>query len=47
MEFDQMNDQAIQLYEHLNQSLKEFLTPEEQSLIHELKPLGRLLYYRS
>lgn len=46
-EFDSKNDQAIALYEHLNQSLKEFLKPDEQSLMNELKPLAHLLYYRS
>lgn len=47
MEFDRLNDQAIQLYEHLNHSLTEFLTPQEQGLLHDLKPLGQLLYYRA
>ncbi len=46
-QFDQLNDQAIQLYEHLNQTLSEDLDKSEQSLIKELMPLARLLYYRS
>ena len=46
-EFDQMNDQAIALYEHLNESLKDFLNPIEVGLLAELKPLAHLLYYRS
>lgn len=46
-EFDQMNQQAVDLYNHLADSLKEFLAPSEQSLIGELKPLARLLYFRS
>tara|TARA_Y100001935_G_C17283296_1_gene498807 strand:+ start:817 stop:1761 length:945 start_codon:yes stop_codon:yes gene_type:complete len=46
-EFDQMNDQAIALYEHLNESLKDFLKPNEVGLLAELKPLAHLLYYRS
>lgn len=47
MSFDQLNDQAIQLYEHLNQSLQDFLQAEEQGLIHDLKPLAQRLYYRT
>jgi len=46
-EFDQMNDQAIALYEHLNASLSEVLKPSESELMAELKPLAHLLYYRS
>lgn len=46
-EFDSMNNQAIELYIHLADSLREFLSANEQSLIGELIPLARLLYYRT
>lgn len=45
--FDEMNDRAIQLYLHLNQSLDDYLSSTEKSLMTELKPLAQLLYYRS
>ena len=45
--FDRMNDQAIELYLHLNQSLGDVLSGEDLNVQGEFKPLARLLYYRS
>ncbi len=45
-EFDEKNQQLIDLYAHLNDQLKEMLNSEQKSLHDQLEPLGRLLYWR-
>lgn len=45
-EFDDMNRQIIELYEHKAKSLAKHLRPDQQTLIHELMGLPSLLYFR-
>ena len=45
-EFDEMNRQVIELYEHKARSLEEFLEPSELGLINDLIGLPSLLYFR-
>jgi octaprenyl-diphosphate synthase len=45
-EFDEMNRQVIELYEHKARSLKDYLLPSELGLINELIGLPSLLYFR-
>lgn len=45
-DFDELNRQVIQLYEHKAQSLKNELPKEQQSLINDLIGLPSVLYYR-
>lgn len=45
-EFDAMNTQVIELYEHKARSLEEFLKPSELGLINDLIGLPSLLYFR-
>lgn len=45
-EFDDMNRQVIELYEHKARSLEEFLTPAQKGLISDLVGLPSLLYFR-
>ncbi len=45
-DFDEMNRQVIELYEHKARSLEEFLAPEERGLIGDLTGLPSVLYYR-
>lgn len=45
-EFDEMNEQSIQLYFHHLQNLKPYLSEDEQSLISDLHKLPELLYWR-
>jgi octaprenyl-diphosphate synthase len=44
--FDEMNQQAIDLYLHHADSLKNLLEPDEQGLIADLLGLPTLLYFR-
>lgn len=45
-EFDEMNRQVIELYEHKARSLEEFLQASELGLINDLIGLPSVLYYR-
>lgn len=45
-EFDQMNTQIIELYEHKARQLEEFLEPYERGLINDLAGLPSVLYFR-
>ncbi|HMN69116.1 MAG TPA: polyprenyl synthetase family protein [Bdellovibrionales bacterium] len=45
-EFDEMNKQVIELYEHKADSLRPHLKPEERGLINDLMGLPSLLYFR-
>ncbi len=45
-QFDQINQKQIKLYQHLLESLKGMLQPEEQKMISEFQPLTDLLYWR-
>lgn len=44
--FDDMNQQVIDLYEHKARSLDTYLAENERGLIHELKGLPSVLYFR-
>jgi octaprenyl-diphosphate synthase len=44
--FDAMNEQVIELYEHKARSLEPFLARDELGLIHDLKGLPSILYFR-
>lgn len=46
MEFDDLNAEVIDLFEHKARSLEEFLRVEERGLIPDLTGLPSLLYYR-
>lgn len=45
-EFDQMNEALILTYNHHLAHLKTLLTPEQQGLVDQLKPLTEILYWR-
>jgi octaprenyl-diphosphate synthase len=45
-EFDEMNAQVIELYEHKAHSLESFLKVEERGLVNDLVGLPSLLYFR-
>jgi len=45
-EFDEMNRQIIELYDHKARSLEAFLQPSEKGLIADLAGLPSVLYYR-
>ncbi len=45
-DFDEMNQQVIELYDHKVRSLEEFLKPKERGLIGDLTGLPTLLYFR-
>ncbi len=45
-EFDALNAQVIQLYEHKTRSLETFLQASERGLVNDLMGLPSLLYYR-
>jgi octaprenyl-diphosphate synthase len=45
-EFDEMNRQIIELYDHKARSLESYLLPSEQGLITDLTGLPSVLYYR-
>jgi octaprenyl-diphosphate synthase len=44
--FDDMNEQVIELYDHKARSLEAFLAPNERGLIHDLRGLPSILYFR-
>ncbi len=44
--FDALNEQVIELYEHKARSLEGFLAGNERGLIHDLKGLPSVLYFR-
>ncbi len=44
--FDALNEQVIELYEHKARSLESFLAVNERGLIHDLKGLPSVLYFR-
>lgn len=46
LEFDEMNRQVIDLYEHKARSLESILLPAQRGLIHELIGLPSQLYFR-
>jgi hypothetical protein len=45
-EFDDMNRQVIELYEHKAKSLESRLTPEALGLLGDLMGLPSILYFR-
>lgn len=45
-DFDDMNTQIIELYEHKAKTLEGFLKPEEKGLIADLSGLPSILYFR-
>jgi octaprenyl-diphosphate synthase len=45
-EFDEMNRQVIELYEHKARSLESVLLPAQRGLIHDLIGLPSVLYFR-
>jgi hypothetical protein len=45
-DFDEMNRQVIELYEHKARSLEGYLQPRERGLITDLIGLPSILYYR-
>jgi octaprenyl-diphosphate synthase len=45
-EFDEMNQQAIDLYLHHAESLETMLKPNERGLVSDLVALPTLLYFR-
>lgn len=45
-EFDALNQQVIELYEHKARSLESYLSGEERGLINDLMGLPSLLYFR-
>ena len=44
--FDEMNNQAIDLFHHHAKELEASLKPSEKGLINDLKALPSLLYFR-
>lgn len=45
-DFDRINQELIDLYQHHLERLKKFLRPGEEKLLSQLKPLTEILYWR-
>lgn len=45
-EFDKINEGLIDLYEHHLGTLESLIQPDEKKLIHQLRPLTEILYWR-